>query len=109
MINSVNIKKSKFPSKTALQTPRIFVNISTQSQKTIASRRKLNHLTLANDSTPLNRAFFVRNIRTPQELADFVLFNLKILSMVVRNGQPLAVGCFPMLAVSYPITRYRQP
>ena len=53
--------------------------------KSKVSRGKLN-LYLANDSTPLNRAFFVRNIRTPQEFADFVLFNLKIHSMVERNG-----------------------
>ena len=75
--------------------------------KSKTSREKLNHLTLANDSTPFNRAFFVRNIRTPQEFADFVLFNLKIHSMVERSGQPLAVGCFPVKAVSHPVTFYR--
>ena len=74
--------------------------------KSKASRGKLN-LYLANDSTPLNRAFFVRNIRTPQEFADFVLFNLKIHSMVERSGQPLAVGCFPVKAVFHPVTFYR--
>lgn len=73
----------------------------------IASREKLN-LYKANDSTPLNRAFFVRNIRTPKEYADFV-FNLNpiILSMVERNGQPLVVGCFPCMAVSHPVMLYR--
>ena len=75
--------------------------------KSKVSREKLNYLTLANDSTPQNRAFFVRNIRTPQEFADFVLFNLKIHSMVERSGQPLAVGCFPVKAVSHPVTFYR--
>ena len=74
--------------------------------KSKASRGKLN-LYLANDSTPLNRAFFVRNIRTPQEFADFVLFNLKIHSMVERNGQPLSVGCFPDMTVFHPVTFYR--
>ena len=78
-----------------------------QSQKTIASREKLNIKLLANDSTPFNRAFFVRNIRTPQEFADFVLFNLKIHSMVERNGQPLSVGCFPDMTVFHPVTFYR--
>ena len=75
--------------------------------KSKASREKLNYLTLANDSTPQNRAFFVRNIRTPKEYADFV-FNLNpiILSMVERNGQSLT-GCLPMLAVSHPVTSYR--
>ncbi|WP_258305132.1 host cell division inhibitor Icd-like protein [Aggregatibacter actinomycetemcomitans] len=61
---------------------------------------------MANDSTPQNRAFFVRNIRTPQEFADFVLSNLKIHSMVERNGQSLT-GCFPITTVSHPVTFYR--
>ena len=76
--------------------------------KSKVSREKLN-LYKANDSTPFNRAFFVRNIRTPKEYADFV-FNLNpiILSMVERNGQPLAVGCLPLLAVCHPVTFYRQ-
>lgn len=80
---------------------------SRSRKKTIASRGKLN-LYKANDSTPFNRAFFVRNIRTPQEFADFV-FNLNpiILSMVERNGQPLAVGCLPCMAVFHPVTFYR--
>ena len=75
--------------------------------KSKASREKLNYL-LANDSTPQNRAFFVRNIRTPKEYADFALHLTPIiLSMVERNGQPLAVGCFPVKAVSHPVTFYR--
>ena len=77
--------------------------------KSKVSRDKLNYLSQANDSTPQNRAFFVRNIRTPKEYADFV-FNLNpiILSMVERNGQPLAVGCLPVMAVCHPVTFYRQ-
>lgn len=42
----------------ALQTTVNFGIISLQSQKTIASRGKLNYLHQANDSTPLDRAFF---------------------------------------------------
>ena len=74
--------------------------------KSKASREKLN-LYKANDSTPFNRAFFVRNIRTPKEYADFV-FNLNpiILSMVERNG-PSLTGCLPCMAVSHPVTFYR--
>ena len=74
--------------------------------KSKASREKLN-LYKANDSTPQNRAFFVRNIRTPKEFADFV-FNLNpiILSMVERNG-PSLTGCLPCMAVSHPVTFYR--
>ena len=76
------------------------------SAKSKASREKLN-LYKANDSTPFNRAFFVRNIRTPKEYADFV-FNLNpiILSMVERNG-PSLTGCLPCMAVSHPVTFYR--
>ena len=74
--------------------------------KSKASREKLN-LYKANDSTPQNRAFFVRNIRTPQEYADFV-FNLNpiILSMVERN-EPSLTGCLPCMAVSHLVMLYR--
>lgn len=94
--------------KSALQSAVNFGIIPAQSQKTTASREKLNYLQLANDSTPFNRAFFVRNIRTPKEYADFV-FNLNpiILSMVERNG-PSLTGCLPCMAVSHPVTFYRQ-
>ena len=90
-----------------LQSAVKFGIIFSQSEKVIASREKLIYL-LANDSTPLNRAFFVRDIRTPKEYADFV-FNLNpiILPMVERNGQPLVVGCFPVKAVSHPVMLYR--
>lgn len=74
----------------------------------IASRGKLNYLSQANDSTPQNRAFFfVRNIRTPKEYADFV-FNLNpiILSMVERN-EPSMTGCLPVMAVFHLVTFYR--
>ena len=62
---------------------------------------------MANDSTPQNRAFFVRNIRTPKEYADFVLhINPIILSMVERN-KPSMTGCLPKLAVFHLVTFYR--
>ena len=75
--------------------------------KSKASRGKLNYLHQANDSTPLDRAFFVRNIRTPKEYADFV-FNLNpiILSMVERN-EPSMTGCLPVMAVFHLVTFYR--
>ena len=89
-----------------LQSAVKFGIILSQSEKVIASRGKLN-LIKANDSTPQNRAFFVRNIRTPKEYADFV-FNLNpiILSMVERNG-PSLTGCLPLVAVSHPVMLYR--
>lgn len=91
----------------ALQTTVNFGIMNTQSEKVIASRGKLNYSTLANDSTPLDRAFFVRDIRTPKEYADFVLhINPIILSMVERN-KPSMTGCLPMLAVFHLVTFYR--
>ena len=88
----------------ALQSAVNFGMIALQSQKTIVSREKLTLLQA--HSTP-KACFFMRNIRTSQELADFVLFNLIILSMVGRNRQPLAVGCLPVMAASHPVTSYR--
>ena len=93
--------------KNTLQSAVKFGIILSQSEKVIASRGKLNYLHQANDSTPLDRAFFVRDIRTPKEYADFV-FNLNpiILSMVERNG-PSLTGCFPIVAVFHPVMLYR--
>ncbi|WP_227658834.1 host cell division inhibitor Icd-like protein [Aggregatibacter actinomycetemcomitans] len=98
------IAKENADLRNCFTTRSCFANIPTQSQKTIASREKLN-LYKAH-STP-KACFFMRNIRTPKEFADFVLFNLMILSMVGRNRQPLAVGCLPCMAVSHPVTSYR--
>lgn len=96
-----------FYNSNSLQSAVKFGIIFLQSKKTIASRGKLNYLHQANDSTPLDRAFFVRNIRTPKEYADFV-FNLNpiILSMVERNEQSLT-GCPPDVAVFHLVTFYR--
>ena len=71
--------------------------------KSRASRGKLN-LYKANDSTPFNRAFFVRGIYAP---IQYSLFSDSLFSMVARNGQPLAVGCYPFEAVFHPVTCYR--
>ncbi|WP_386686075.1 ash family protein [Lonepinella sp. MS14437] len=78
---------------------------------------------VANDSTPiLNRAFFVRKIRSPKEnnklnfervstlsneVAKLKFEPSNFLSMVACKGQPLAVGCIPLIAVFHPFTRYR--
>lgn len=69
--------------------------------KSKASREKLN-LPKANNSTPSNRAFFVRCIRTPQKSGFRRLF-----SMVGRNRHALRVAAFPLVAVSHPVTLYR--
>ena len=72
--------------------------------KSRASRDKLN-LSMANSSTPvLTRAFFVRSVYAP--IQNNLSFD-RLFSMVARNGQPLAVGCFPLIAVCHPVTCYR--
>ena len=69
--------------------------------KSRASRGKLN-LSMANSSTPvLTRAFFVRSVYAP--IQNNLSFD-RLVSMVARNGQPLAVGCFPLIAVFHPVT-----
>lgn len=70
--------------------------------KSKASREKLNFTQKANNSTPLNRAFFVRCIRTPQKSGFRRLF-----SMVGRNRHALRVAAFLLWAVSHPVTLYR--
>ncbi|OOF57653.1 ash family protein [Rodentibacter genomosp. 2] len=59
------------------------------------------------NSTP-NRAFFVRNIRTPKENSGRQNALTIILSMVERIGQRLIVGYFPCMVVFHPDTFYRQ-
>lgn len=71
--------------------------------KSTTERGNSNYEPLANSSTPLIRAFFVRSIRTPKENALSVL-----LSMVGRIGQSLRLAAFPMVAVFHPDTFYRQ-
>lgn len=61
-----------------------------------------------NSSTPFNRAFFVRSIRTPKENTDPKNGECGFLSMVGRIGQRLIVGCSPVGAVFHPDTFYRQ-
>ena len=79
--------------------------IFSQSEKVIASREKLNYLPEANDSTPLNRAFFVRNIRTPKEFADFVFIHqiYKSLSMVACSGKGSPFAANRMWQFSRPL------
>ncbi|EGT78489.1 putative phage P4 Ash-like protein [Haemophilus haemolyticus M21639] len=76
-----------------LQSAVKFGIISLQSQKTIAEPQNSTYLQLA-QSTP-KACFFMRNIRTPKEFADFVLSiqNPIFLSMVACSGKgsPFAV------------------
>ena len=91
-----------------LQSAVKFGIISLQSQKTIASREKLNYLSQANDSTPQNRAFFVRDIRTPQNKLRILFQHLStIYSSMVERNEPSLTGCLPVMAVSHLVTLYR--
>ena len=83
-----------------LQPPQKCGILSTQSQKTTAEPENSNNKSLANSSTP-NRAFFIRSTRTPKA-------RLERLSMVACNRKGSALCCVPVIAVSQPVTRYRQ-
>ncbi|MFW9328821.1 ash family protein [Glaesserella parasuis] len=69
--------------------------------KSEAERQNSNRH-MANNSTPLTRAFFIRCTRTPKENALSVL-----LSMVACSGKGFALCCVPYVAVSDPVARYR--
>ena len=79
--------------KNTLQSAVKFGIISLHSQKTIAEPQNSIYLQLA-QSTP-KACFFMRNIRTPKEFADFVFIDqiYKSLSMVACSGKgsPFAV------------------
>ncbi|WP_294088527.1 ash family protein [uncultured Actinobacillus sp.] len=76
--------------------------------KSATERGNSNNQSLANSSTPLIRAFFVRSIRTPKENTVPKNRERGFLSMVERIGQRLIVGCVPVIAVFHPDTFYRQ-
>lgn len=100
---------NKQPTKTALL--RFFKECSILSPvvaKSTAEPENSNNQTLANKSTPSNRAFFVRGLRTPKENNRLKIELVAFLSMVGRNGQRLIVGCSPVGAVFHPVTLYRQ-
>ena len=76
--------------------------IKSAFSKLRAGRDKLN-LHMANNSAP-TCAFFVPCVYAP--IQNNLSFD-RLFSMVARNGQPLAVGCFPVKAVCHPVTCYR--
>ncbi|WP_420920539.1 host cell division inhibitor Icd-like protein [Haemophilus haemolyticus] len=92
--------------KNTLQSAVKFGIIFSQSEKVIASREKLN-LYKANDSTPQNRAFFVRDIRTPQNKLRIFQHLSTIYSSMVERNEPSMTGCLPCMAVSHLVTFYR--
>ncbi|WP_424411514.1 host cell division inhibitor Icd-like protein [Pasteurella sp. PK-2025] len=79
-----------------------FWHHSAVSAKSLTERGNSNNKSLANSSTPFNRAFFVREVRTPKINPAMDLF-----SMVACDWQRLIVGCVPVIAVFHPVARYR--
>ena len=77
--------------------------ISLQSQKTTAEPRNSTYLLVA-QSTP-KACFFMRNIRTPKEFADFVFIHqiYKSLSMVACSGKGSPFAVFHKSQFSRPL------
>ena len=86
-----------------LQSAVKFGIISLQSQKTIAEPRNSIYLHTA-QSTP-KACFFMRNIRTPKEFADFVFIHqiCKSLSMVACSGKGSPFAANRMWQFSRPL------
>ena len=93
LIHKYYINNENFYNLNTLQSAVKFGIISLQSQKTIAEPGNSIYLLVA-QSTP-KACFFMRNIRTPKEFADFVFIHqiYKSLSMVACSGKgsPFAV------------------
>lgn len=100
--NLLRVKNGKF-SQNGLTVKTKLNYIEYALAKSKAGRDKLK-ISMANNSAP-KCAFFVRSVRTPSQNS---LFSDSLSPMVARNGQPFAVGCFPLIAVCHPVTRYRQ-
>ncbi|MCK9139800.1 host cell division inhibitor Icd-like protein [Haemophilus influenzae] len=93
LIHKYYINNENFYNLNPLQSAVKFGIIFLQSNKTIAEPQNSTYLQLAH-STP-KACFFMRNIRTPKEFADFVFIHqiYKSLSMVACSGKgsPFAV------------------
>ena len=90
--------------KNPFTTNRTFDYFNTALAKSSAERRNSNNKLMAHN-TP-KACFLLRKIRTPQERPESPELQER-LSMVTCDGQPLAVGCVPLVAVFYPVARYR--
>ena len=86
-----------------LQSAVNFGIILSQSEKVIAEPRNSIYLQLAH-STP-KACFFMRNIRTPKEFADFVFIHqiYKSLSMVACSGKGSPFAVFQLSRFSRPL------
>ncbi|GAB1660203.1 ash family protein [Mannheimia haemolytica] len=71
--------------------------------KTTAEPGNSNNQTLANSSTPFNRAFFVRSTRTPKETTRLKIQLSEFLSMVACNGKGSPFAVFQCSQFSSPL------
>ena len=103
LIHKYYINNENFYNLNPLQSAVKFGIISPQSQKTIAEPRNSTYLQLA-QSTP-KACFFMRNIRTPKEFADFVFIDqiYKSLSMVACSGKGSPFAVFQLSQFSRPL------
>ena len=103
LIHKYYINNENFYNLNPLQSAVKFGIISPQSQKTIAEPRNSTYLQLA-QSTP-KACFFMRNIRTPKEFADFVFIDqiYKSLSMVACSGKGSPFAANRMWQFSRPL------
>lgn len=76
-------------------------------KKTSAEPANSNVRQTANSSTPLNRAFFIRTIRTSQ-INPFAYGAKCLISMVAYHGKGFALCCVPFDAVLQLMIRCRQ-
>lgn len=76
-------------------------------KKTSAEPANSNVRQTANSSTPLNRAFFIRTLRTSQ-INPFAYGAKCLISMVAYHGKGFALCCVPFDAVLQLMIRCRQ-
>ena len=101
-LNLGNLKKSqKFIQKHFTKCGQFLYSFPVVAKSTTEPANS-NDETLANSSTPLIRAFFVRSPRIPKERLKKACS-----SMVACSGKGFALCCVPMFAVLQPVTRYR--
>ena len=123
-LNHTNYKYCEnFSQEKPFTSGQIFNKFHNAVAKSTAEPENSTNLSLANTSTPNDRAFFVCCTRTPkgnnQTQIGFDVFPsnefnqtnfclVESLSMVACNGKGFALCCIPVIAVSQPVTRYRQ-
>ncbi|RZN59119.1 host cell division inhibitor Icd-like protein [Avibacterium paragallinarum] len=80
-----------------------FFSIFTATANSVAEPENSNNKLVADKCTPINACFFMRSTNTPKER-----LKMACSSMVACYGKGFALCCVPQVAVSQPVTRYRQ-